>query len=87
MQFLDNVRSSDQSAPVVIMMNAESYNVPAENARGKTISQLFAEYGVNVGADPARVTNYTLNGEIWPGETPVRPGETWRGSVNSEGKG
>lgn len=87
MQFLNNARIQDASAPVTLLVNEESYSVPSENHRGKTVSQLFAEYGSNLGVDPARVTSYLLNGEIVPGDTVVRPGESVRGSVTSESKG
>lgn len=87
MQFLSNVRTQDQSAPVILVVNEESYRVAAENARNKTVSQLFAEYGSNLGVDPSRITRYVINNEIVPGETVVRPGETVRGAVTSEQKG
>lgn len=87
MQFLNNVRTQDQSAPVTLMVNEESYQVLAENARNKSVSQLFAEYGANLGVDASRITRYVLNNEIVPGETVVRPGETVRGAVTSESKG
>lgn len=87
MQFLQNVRAQDQSAPVTLMVNEESYQILAENARNKTVSQLFAEYGANLGVDPSRITRYVLNNEIVPGETVVRPGETVRGAILAESKG
>jgi hypothetical protein len=87
MQFLDNVRVQDQSAPVTLLFNEESYEVPAENALNKSVSQLFAEYGVNLGADPARLTRYIINGEVVPGTTVVRPGESIRSVISSESKG
>jgi hypothetical protein len=87
MQFLQNVRQQDQNAPVTLMVNEESYEVSYINARGKTVSQLFAEYGSNLGVDASRITSYVLNGEGVPGDTVVRPGETVRGAVTSESKG
>lgn len=87
MQFLNNVRVQDQSAPVTLLFNEESYVVSAENALNKSVSQLFAEYGLNLGIDPARLTRYIINGEVVPGTTVVRPGESVRGVIVSEGKG
>lgn len=87
MQFLENVRVQDQSAPVTLVFNEEEYVVSAENALNKSVSQLFAEYGVNLGVDPARLTRYIINGEVVPGTTVVRPGETIRSIISSENKG
>jgi len=87
MQFLDNARALDMSAPVILQMNAEQYSVSAENARNKTVSQLFAEYGSYLGADASRATRYVIDGVGVPGETVVRPGETVRAAVTSENKG
>ncbi len=87
MDFLSNARALDTNAPVILQMNSEEYSIPAVNARNKSVSQLFAEYGANVGADPSRITRYLVDGVIVPGETVVRPGEKVRGAVTSENKG
>jgi hypothetical protein len=87
MQFLQNVRTMDTSLPVVLTVNTESVQVPFENARGKSVSQLFAEYGSSLGVDVARITTYVINGESVPSDTQPRPGETVRGAITSESKG
>lgn len=87
MQFLQNVRTQDLSAPVTLIFNEEQYQVSADNSRGKTVSQLFTEYGAILGVDPARINRYVLNNEIVPRETVVRPGETVRAATTSENKG
>jgi hypothetical protein len=87
MQFLNNVRTQDASAPVTLVVNEETYSVSPDNYRGKTVAQLFSQYGENLGVDPARINRYVINNEIVPGETTVRPGETVRGAVTSENKG
>lgn len=87
MQFLDNARSLDMSAPVILQMNDEQYSVLAENARNKTVSQLFAEYGSYLGANASRATKYIIDGVSVPVDTVVRPGETVRAAVTSENKG
>jgi hypothetical protein len=87
MQFLQNVRTQDQSAPVTLIFNEESYEVPAANSHGKTVSQLFVEYGAILGADSARITRYLIDSVIVPQDTVVRPSETVRGVVTSESKG
>lgn len=87
MQFLQNVRTMDTSLPVVLTVNTESVQIPFENARGKSVSQLFAEYGSSLGVDVARITTYVINGESVPSDTQPRPGETVRGAITSESKG
>lgn len=87
MDFLSNVQPQDQTAPVTLMVNEESVRVPYVNAQGKTVSQLYAEYGASLGADPARITRYILGNEQVPAQQVVRPGETYRGAVTSESKG
>lgn len=87
MQFLQNVRAQDLSQPVTLAVNTESVQIPFENARGKSVSQLFAEYGSSLGVDVVRITTYVLNGESVPTDTQPRPGETVRGAITSESKG
>lgn len=87
MQFLQNVRTLDVTAPVTLIFNEESYEVSADNSRNKTVSQLFAEYGDVLGVDPSRINRYIINGEVVPGDTVVRPSESIRAVVTSEAKG
>jgi hypothetical protein len=87
MDLLSNVRAANQDAPVTLVVNEESYRVPANNARGKSVSQLFAEYSSVMGVDATRIKTYVLNNESVPGETVIRPGETVRGAITSEEKG
>lgn len=86
MSFFTQLRTQDQSSPVTLMLNEESIVLQADQFRGKTVSQLFGEYGHQLG-DVTRINRFVLNGEIVPGDTQVRPGETVRGSVSSENKG
>jgi hypothetical protein len=87
MQFLNNVRAQDQTAPVTLLVNEEAYAVTPANYQGKTVAQLFAQYASNLGVDASRITAYVLNAEQVPGETIVRPGEVYRGVITSESKG
>lgn len=86
MSFFSQLRNQDQSAPVTLMLNEESVVLQSDQYRGKTVSQLFGEYGHQLG-DVTRINRFVLNGEIVPNDTQIRPGETVRGSVTSESKG
>jgi hypothetical protein len=85
--FFQQVRTQDQSAPVTLILNEDSLSLSPDQFRGKTVSQLFAEYGTSLGGDVSRINRYVLNGEVVAGDTVIRPGETVRGSVSSESKG
>jgi hypothetical protein len=87
MQFLNNVRAQDQTAPVTLLVNEESYAVTPANYQGKTVAQLFAQYASNLGVDASRIQSYILDATQVPGETVVRPGEVYRGVITSESKG
>lgn len=86
MSFFDQIRTADQSAPVILLLNEESITLNSDQFRGKTVSQLFGEYGHTIG-NVSRINRFVLNGEVVPGDTVVRPGETVRGAVSSESKG
>ena len=85
--FFSQIRTQDQSAPVTLLLNEDTLQLQPDQYRGKTVSQLFAEYGPSLGGDVARINRYVLNGEAVAGDTVVRPGEAIRGSVSSESKG
>lgn len=86
MSFFDSVRQQDYSENVTLMVNEESVVLTEAQYRGKTVSQLFAEYA-NGMVDVSRINRYVINGTAVSGDTAIRPGEICRGSVNSESKG
>jgi hypothetical protein len=86
MAFFDQIRTADQSAPVTLLLNEESITLSADQFMGKSVSQLFGEYGHQLG-NVTRINRFVLNGEIVPGTTVVRAGESVRGAVSSESKG
>lgn len=86
MSFFDQIRTADQSSPVTLLLNEESITLTAAQFTGKTVSQLFGEYGHQLG-NVNRINRFVLNGEIVPETTVVRAGETVRGAVSSESKG
>lgn len=84
--FFQQIRQADTESPVTLYFNEESVNLNAAQYTGKTVSQLYAEYGSNLG-DVTRINRYILNGEVVPSTQVVRSGESYRASVNSESKG
>ena len=86
MSFFDQIRTADQSAPVTLYLNEESITLTPDQYRGKTVSQLFNEYGHSLG-DVTRITRFVLGNEEVPDDTVVRPSEIIRGVILSESKG
>lgn len=84
--FFQQIRQADTESPVTLYFNEESVTLNAAQYTGKTVSQLYAEYGSNLG-DVTRINRYILNGEAVPSTQVVRSGESYRASVNSESKG
>jgi hypothetical protein len=87
MSFYDNLRQQDTSAAVTLVVNEEELALTFEQYNGKTVSQLFGEYGHRLISDVTRVRTFAINNVEVPGPTQVRPGETVRGVIKAEGKG
>jgi hypothetical protein len=86
MSFFDSVRAQNYNEPVTILVNEESVTLAEAQYRGKSVSQLVAEYAGSL-VDVARVNRYLINGTSVSGDTQVRPGETVRVAIASESKG
>lgn len=86
MSFFDSIREQDYSAPVQILVNEESVTLSEAQYRGKTVSQLVAEYASGL-VDVSRVNRYVINGTSVSGDTVVRPSEIVRVAISSESKG
>lgn len=86
MSFFDSVRTQSYDEPVTILVNEESVSLGEAQYRGKTVSQLVAEYASGL-VDVSRVNRYVINGTSVSGDTVVRPGETVRVAISSESKG
>ena len=71
---------------IELALNEESVTISAEQAKGKTISELFTLFASSLG-DTSRINRYVASGRIVdPGSTP-EPGTVYRGAVGSESKG
>lgn len=86
MSFFDSVRTQSYSEPVTILVNEESVSLTEAQYRGKSVSQLVAEYAGGL-VDVSRVNRYVINGVAVSGDTIIRPGETLRIAISSESKG
>jgi hypothetical protein len=71
---------------VVIQLNDESITIAAADAEGKTVSELFNEFGDDLG-DVDRINRFVAAGRIVQSDTPVELGVVYRGAVTSESKG
>jgi len=86
MSFFDSIRTQSYDEPVTLMVNEESVVLTEAQYRGKTVSQLVAEYAGGL-VDVSRVNRYIINGVSVSGDTMIRPGEIMRISISSESKG
>lgn len=77
---------ANPSQPVVLQLNEDSITITAEQAAGKTVAELFAQYGTDLG-DVNRITRYIAAGQVVASDATVVPGTVYRGSVTSESKG
>jgi hypothetical protein len=72
--------------PIVLQFNEDYVTVQADDAAGKTIEGLFAEFGQDLG-DVDRASRYVAAGRIVNGSDPATLGTVYRASVTSESKG
>ena len=86
MSFFDAVRTQSYDEAVVIYVNEESVTLSEAQYRGKSVSQLVAEYASGL-VDLSRVNRHAINGTAVSGDTVVRPGESIRVAISSESKG
>lgn len=86
MSFFDSIRTQSYDEPVTLMVNEESVVLTEAQYRGKTVSQLVAEYAGGL-VDVSRVNRYVINGVSVSGDTVVRPSEIVRIAISSESKG
>ena len=71
---------------VEIFLNSDSIRITEAEAKGKTIDQLYQEFGNSLG-DVSRIQRYTNSGRIIEGDSQVEIGMSYRATVASESKG
>lgn len=79
--------NSNTADHVVLNAGTEEVKVPANEAQGKTLQQLFAQYAEQLGIDVERINRFVDAGRVVPGTTQVQLGRVYSGAVNSESKG
>ena len=72
--------------PIVLQLNEEQITVPASEAEGKTVGELFEEYASELG-DTDRISRFVAAGQIVNQDTVVQLGTVYRGAITSESKG
>ena len=87
MAFYDTLRQQDTSAPVTLTVNEEELELSYEQYNGKTVSQLFGEYGSRLIGNVTRIKTFAIDNTEVPGTAVPRPGEVVRGIIKAEGKG
>lgn len=72
--------------PIVLQLNEEQITVPASEAEGRTVGELFDEYASELG-DTDRISRFVAAGQIISQDTVVQLGTVYRGAITSESKG
>lgn len=72
---------------VVLTAGTERVEIPASDAKGKTVAELFASYSEELGVDSDRINRFVDAGRIVTGDTPVEPGRQYSGNTTAESKG
>ena len=86
MSFNENLPQT-ASRVVTLLYNDESIELtPAEYA-GKSLTQLFTDFGDRLGTSVSRITSYTADNIVRDGSTVVRDGEVVRGIAKTDQKG
>ena len=83
-----NNAAGDDAArkPVILQLNEDQIEVSADEAEGKTIEELFAEFAGDLG-DTDRINRFVSAGQIVDANDPVVLGTVYRGAITSETKG
>lgn len=82
----DNNGGDDTRKPIILQLNEEQIEVSADDAEGKTVAQLFEEFGSDLG-DVDRISRYVSAGQIVSEDSTVKLGTVYRGAITSETKG
>ena len=71
---------------IQLIINDEVIDVPATEASGLTVAEVFTRYAANA-CDVRRINRYVAQGRIVGGNTPAVSGTVYSGAITSESKG
>ena len=77
---------SNDGQKVQLIVNEEVIEIPAAEAQGLTVRQLFDKFASNV-CDTSRINRFINAGRIVAGTSNVEAGCVYSGTVSSESKG
>jgi hypothetical protein len=78
--------SSNNNEIIQLIINDEVIDVPASEAAGLTIAEVFGRYAAG-SCDVRRINRYVAQGRIVGGNTPAVSGTVYSGAITSESKG
>lgn len=78
--------NGSEGQDVQILINDETVTIPAAEATGMTIAELFSRYASPI-CDVNRINRYVSQGRIVTGTASVEAGMIYSGAIASESKG
>ena len=78
--------SNNGGEDIVIIVGDEQITVPAAEAAGLTVEQLFERFASNI-ADVSRINRFVSTGRVINGTAPAESGTVYSGAIASESKG
>ena len=78
--------NGSEGQDIELLINEETVTVPAAEAAGKTISQLFNQFAAGL-CDVSRINRFVAEGRIVDGSAKAEAGTIYRGAIASESKG
>ena len=83
----ESTPSAQTDGTVVLQVNQSTVYVSAEEAKDKTLAELFEIYSEELGADPSSSSRFISTGQVVPGSMAPTPGQAYRMAANSDSKG
>ena len=81
-----NKPSGSEGQDIQILVNDETVTIPAAEAQGLTVAELFSRFASSV-CDVNRINRFVAQGRIVAGTTAVEAGTIYSGAIASESKG
>ena len=78
--------NGSEGQDVQILINDETVTIPAAEATGMTVAELFCRFASTV-CDVNRINRYVTQGRIVTGTAVVEAGMIYSGAIASESKG